>query len=234
MKNFEVKKVFEVEIEVLDYIFFSTYEIGREYFTGQFIGNWALAFALGFIPNEFYAQNFQHFDVAIYEKLKGIKKYIFPARPKKGLRMKKFEFTTQREFFTETRVKNSQFPDFGRARVICPHSKFLTYMLDFEGDFSKDRTIIRLGKWEGQALVTFKEVKFFRREGNFKSEHYLCWEDLPQKPKFFSSIPYSKPAKIIYSAFFENSRYIVVESEISKTEIFLPIEVGYLEGVLLT
>ena len=226
MRDSDVK-VFEVEIEVLDYIFFSTYEIGREYFTGQFIGNWALAFALGFAQNEFYTQNFSHFDVdAIYSKLKGVRKYIFPARPKKGLKMKKFDFTTQREFFTETRVRNSQFPDFGRARVICPHSKFLTYMLDFECDLSEDGMIIRLGKWEGQAIVRFKKVGFRVREGNFKSDHYLSWEDLPQKPKFFSSIPYSKPAKIIYSAFFESSRYVEVESGIS-----LPIDVGYLEGI---
>ena len=223
----DVKNVFEVEIEALDYIFFSTYEIGREYFTGQFIGNWALAFALGLAQNEFYAQNLSHFDVdAIYSKLRGVKKYIFPARPKRELRMKKFDFTTQLEFFAETRVKNSQFPDFGKARVICPHSKFLTYMLDFDGDFSKDSMIVRLGKWEGQSVVRFRQVGFHVKKGNFKSDHYLSWEDLPQKPKFFSSMPYSKPAKIIYSAFFESSRYVEVESGIS-----LPIDVGYLEGL---
>lgn len=235
-------RVFEIEIEVLDYVFFSTYEIGRNYFTGEFIGNWALAFAMGFAPQKIYSQNLPHFDFDIYQDLKDIKikKYIFPARPKKDFWTKKINFTTQREFILERRAKNSQFPDFGVAKVICPHSKFITYIIDFEGKLDEKNPyekmrIIRLGKWESQAKVLISEVEFEEGEGNFRSDHYLSWEDLKVKPKFFSSLPYSKPAKIIFSAYFENARYVKIRErkfvKMKDEPLFLPIEVGYLEGI---
>jgi len=223
-------RIFKAELKLLEPLFFATKEISDMYITEPFIGNYALAYALGFATSEYirapqpkYIEDLQSVNTyctpATFEKFKWITESFNSTGESRYLFMDKNMYI---EYHGENkRARN--IPQIGRLKMIAPESIAVFYVLS--ETIPKLPPYIRLGKFNSKALVKYQEVRYYKKEGVFESTTAVNPADLPLDLDVISyqSIPV-KPIPII-TRLKANGGYIQTEQAI------LPIGMGYCKRV---
>lgn len=159
--------LYRCQLELQDYLYFATREIGRLYETEPILHNYALCYALGLVDNssyqttvdpEFEYTYFCRHQVPQYEahltplNQQGI--YVTPGRSlnhKAALHTWKY---ANNHYRVKMEPTSKNIPSFGRAKEIAPESQFEFFI------FSQRKIHlphwIRLGKWSSKCELKTK------------------------------------------------------------------------------
>ncbi|MBC7123186.1 type I-D CRISPR-associated protein Cas5/Csc1 [Thermotoga caldifontis] len=222
-------------------LFFASKEVSSMFVTVPFIGNYALAYALGFAQ-----QSYVGFDTPRYQKdLSGVKAYVFPAK------FVKYNWTTTsfnsigEGFFLsmeenvvvdatvlrehagkKPRPRNS--PQLGQFKMVAPESVAIFYVLTPEKiAFPK---FIRLGKLMSKCELSVELLEAKEREGEFVCQHPINPIDLPSSYDLLSyEVISMKPVPLIENVKMRG-RYLEVRTITDQSieqNVFLPSQVFY-------
>ncbi|KAF2957843.1 hypothetical protein AS159_05435 [Thermotoga sp. Ku-13t] len=224
-------------------LFFASKEVSSMFVTIPFIGNYALAYALGFAQ-----QSYIGFDTPRYQKdLNGVKAYVFPAKFVEYnwtttsfnsigegffLSMKEnvvVDATVLREYADAgkgPRPRNS--PQIGQFKMIAPESVAIFYVLAPEKiAFPK---FIRLGKLMSKCELSVEMLEAEEREGEFVCQHPINPIDLSSSYDLLSyEVISMKPVPLIENVKMRG-KYLEVRTLIEqniKQTVFLPSQVCY-------
>lgn len=181
-KNF----IYECKLTLMESLFFCSKEIDELYITDEVIGNYALAYALGFIKSPYLseADKLLYSDEEHLPKLNKIGIYITPANfiGKVRKKIEIFNSTTdsyfmqviqggfRTEFLDKTdKTGKSNRPQKGRIQLLCSENQAIFYIIskkdisNQENNSNLDFNIpsyIRLGKFMSKAKIEFKDVDY--------------------------------------------------------------------------
>src|SRR5579863_564819 len=168
-------------LELHDYLFYASREMGRLYETEKYLHNYGLTYALGLVASP-YANLAQtpHYQ----EDLDGLNEhgvYVTPACPVRYT----FSFSTFKmanvKYYNFTPQVNSNQVVFGRSKELAPESAFEFFVLS-EQPLALPRWI-RLGKWMAKARVeTVAQGTAQSKHGIFKVEGALNPLDISVRP----------------------------------------------------
>lgn len=199
-----------VELRCLEPVFFASRELSDTYYTEGAIGNYALAYALGWVNSPYRLQGQATGRPTYREDLQPLAQtcYVLPASPSGGrvnFRFERFNALSDSYWYamTNNRVataredvpvqrqgkkpnsfRPSNFPQTGRLRLIERGNKFRTLVL---GD-AELPDYIRLGKFRSKVKVEVlaEEAIAPLPAGNYQSDFYLSAADLPPSLEIFS------------------------------------------------
>lgn len=226
-------RIYEVEIEIHDNVYFATREAGRLYETEKYIHNYALTYALGLVKEVPFYNSEQ---VPRYredlEKLSGI--YVTPASPVKvRFDFLTFKFGSERNHVKEEKLSKN-IPNFGKSKELAVESELVFFLFVEDGAvlpshleewLDSDRSLwIRLGKWMGKAeLIAECASESINKSGEFQVPFALNPLDLPQSPDVFDII--SMPPVSLITNPRLNGDFVEVSFE--KEKITLPVGMEY-------
>jgi CRISPR-associated protein Csc1 len=216
-------------LEVHDFLFYASREMGRLYETEKYLHNYGLTYALG-LAKAPYTNLVQ---VPRYqEELDAMNKqgvYITPAHP---LRYS-FAFSTFKmanvHYYNFTPQVSSNQVVFGRSKELAPESSFEFFVLS-----GKEVALphwIRLGKWMAKARVEVKAQGIARtRQGPFRADGALNPLDLALLPENCNIVSMA-PASLITNVFCSGNYYECEYDEGGQKRIIrLPMEMSYQPG----
>jgi CRISPR-associated protein Csc1 len=173
--------IYHCQLELHDYLYFATREIGRLYETEAVLHNYALCYALGFVDNPDYdtaiadpAEEYRYFcrhQVPHYRshlgRLNEAGIYVTPAialQHTSSLNTWKY---ADNRYHVEMLKTQKNIPSFGRAKEISPGSEFEFFVISQREPELKFPHWIRLGKWMSKAKLKTKCVEFEAKEREF-------------------------------------------------------------------
>ncbi|GAB4213987.1 MAG: hypothetical protein OHK0012_11150 [Synechococcales cyanobacterium] len=161
--------IYRCKLELHDYLYYATRELGRLYETEAVIHNYALCYALGFVDNEKYGTQvdpqtgYRYFcaeqvpQYAVHlEALNRAGIYVTPAGSlghQSALHTWKY---ASNAYHVEMEPTSKNIPSFGRAKEIAPESEFGFYILARQE--IEIPHWIRLGKWMSKAEVSYEVI----------------------------------------------------------------------------
>jgi CRISPR-associated protein Csc1 len=211
-------RILECEIELHDFVYFATREIGRLYETEALIHNYALCYALGLVVSPYFTRQ----QVPQYQEdlshLNRLGIYVTPAvsiRHSFSLHTWKYAINwyhvDMEKLKRELWAKNV--PGFGRAKELAPESYFRFFIFD-QTDRYNPPYWIRLGKWLAKARLSWQECQVrVQRQGSFMVAHPLNPLDVLWVSRLklcdYINMP---PVSLINNAHLEGD-YLVVECQ---------------------
>ena len=242
-------EVYRGSLCLKDYLFFATTERGKVYETGEFIHNYALAYAFklatGPYTHEIHEPHYQ-------DELRPLNErslYITPAKLISSPAFRLNQFNTIKEGYGFGKKDRSiGYPDWGYLRLIPPETEFVFYVLcqnrfaltdekskkenawtQFFSSLEHGTFYVRLGKFMSKALVRITQAVDTKvEEGKpFLSEALLNWRDVHLQPLFFDMIGNALPTKLLFNAHFQGGRSVkAIFAE--NQEVVLPAEMSFL------
>ncbi len=213
-------------LELHDYLFYASREMGRLYETEKYLHNYGLTYALGLVkaPYTNLSQVPRYQEDLSKMNEQGI--YVTPAQPLRYT----FSFSTFKmanvNYYNLTPQMSKNQVVFGRSKELAPESTFEFFVLS-EHPVQLPRWI-RLGKWMAKARVTAKPpVTIQSKQGAFHADGALNPLDLTQRPENCNIIAMA-PASLITNVYSSGAFYEFeyVEDE-RKRAICLPAEMHY-------
>lgn len=236
-----------IELSCLEPVFFASREVSDTYYTEGLIGNYALAYALGWVKSPYRLQGEATTRPTYKEDLGAITQeyYVLPASPKHSVKYRFERFNalsdsywyamtnnrvaTAREDLPEQRAggkpntfRPSNFPQTGRFRMIERGNIFQTLVF---GQVELP-AYIRLGKFLSKAKITVMQ-KFTLETlplGEYTSQFYLNVADLPMSLELLSfdliSVP---PAPILKNLYFRGEAWKI-------SDWIIPANLGFCKG----
>ena len=233
-------QIYQGQIRLLDYIFYATVERGKVYETGAFIHNYALAYALNLVNSETYTYANKKQEPHYVEELTPLngQLYITPAAPRQ-VNYRLIQWNTIREGYAfPGKERSLGYPDWGFARVLCPESHFIFYLLIDDSSGMKDAPAlqgllggktarVRLGKFPGKAHVQLEKAASVREKaGDFEVHAYLNWRDLETDPQVCDVVAASLPTRLLSNAHFAEGTYY--QARFGDDSVQLPVRMGFL------
>lgn len=213
-------------LELHDFLFYASREMGRLYETEKFLHNYGLTYALGLATSP-YANVIQ---VPRYaEELEGMNQqgvYVTPAHPLRYT----FSFSTFKmanvDYYNFMPQVSSNKVVFGRSKELAPESLFEFFVLS-EQEIKLPRWI-RLGKWMAKAHVEVVGQGTARtKEGMFWSNGALNPLDLPLTPENCTIVAMA-PASLITNVYCSGTYYeCVYDHDGHERTIRLPLAMSY-------
>jgi CRISPR-associated protein Csc1 len=182
-------------LELHDYLFYASREMGRLYETERYLHNYGLTYALGLVKAPYtHLEQVPRYQEDL-SRLNEQGVYITPAHP---LRYS-FSFHTfkmaQVNYYALTPQISSNQVLFGRAKELAPESAFEFFVLS-ERDVALPRWI-RLGKWMTKARVEVKACGVAQqKQGRYRADGALNPLDLAFFPENCNVIAMA-PASLI-------------------------------------
>ena len=208
-----------------DYLRFATTRRGHIEETGQFIHNYSLTYALGWVGSEWYSSEQKPQYAQHLNKVKDM--YATPA----SLLIGDYVLTSHR---TETECYTSSgLGDVSYSVVKCfgPGSVFRFYILA-RLDMDRIPSFVRLGKSMAKAEITKQyPVELEITEGDCVVSSLLNWNDMGAKPSLCDVIVYALPGRLIENARFAGIPYLRAEFA-GGEEVKLPLQMGYFQKQL--
>jgi len=174
--------IYRCTLELHDFLYYATREIGRLYETEPVLHNYALCYALGLVDSEAYAttvsekHSYRYFcpiQVPKYEEhltpLNQQKIYITPARTIRHATVLNTWKYADNRYHVEMKKTQKNIPSFGRAKEVAPESQFEFFILS-ENLLTLPKWI-RLGKWMSKAEVS---VQLLTIEKEYKNRSFVC------------------------------------------------------------
>lgn len=212
-------------LELHDYLFYASREMGRLYETEKYLHNYGLTYALGLVKAP-YANLVQ---VPRYQEdlqvLNEQRVYVTPAYPLSY----SFAFSTFKmanvNYYSLTEQTSSNQVLFGRAKELAPQSTFRFFVL------SESKVVlprwIRLGKWMAKAHVEVKsEGNVQAKQGNYRAVGALNPLDLTQLPSNCNIVAMA-PASLITHAYCSGDYYDLGQEDSKSDAIRLPAGMSY-------
>lgn len=210
-------------LELHDYLFYASREMGRLYETERYLHNYGLTYALGLVKSPYtnLAQVPRYREDLGRLNEEGI--YITPAHPLRHT----FSFHTFKmanvNYYAFTPQISSNQVVFGRAKELAPESVFEFFVLS-EREISLPRWI-RLGKWMAKARVDIKARSVAQmKQGHFRADGALNPLDLSLLPENCNIIAMA-PASLLTQTAYSGDYY---ELQIEKRTIRLPAGMRFL------
>ena len=206
-----------------DYLFYASREVGRLYETEKYLHNYGLTYALGLVKAPFsnlaQVPHYQE-DFAVMNE-QGI--YVTPAHPLQCA----FAFYTFKmanvNYYNFTPQINTNQVVFGRAKELVPESTFQFCVLS--GQEVVLPSWIRLGKWMAKGHVQVKaRAQAKVKEGPFQVKGALNPLDVDMMPENCNIVAMA-PASLLTNAHYTGSYYEFADSNISP--IRLPVGMRY-------
>lgn len=192
----EKRYAYQLQIELEDYLFFSSMEKGKVAETAPLLHNYALAYALGWSSSPYY---YKAQAPAYKEQLHPLNErgtYIFPASPL-HVAHRLMQYNTTPEPFLMTREQSTGFPNWGFIKCIRPGARFETYILSHQPVSLPKR--IRLGKWMSQARLKVQEMTLVKGSGS-RCDHLINVQDIASLPSYFSTLYHVLPTRLVMGA----------------------------------
>lgn len=199
-----------IELWCAEPVFFASRELSDTYYTEGAIGNYALAYAMGWVNSPYRLQGTATGRPTYREDLQPVSQtcYVLPASPSNGkvtFRFERFNALSDSYWYsmTNNRVataredlplirqgkkpnsfRPSNFPQTGRLRLIERQNKFKTLVL---GNCELP-AYIRLGKFASKVKVNVLEELpvSLLPVGEYQSDFYLSFADLPPSLEILS------------------------------------------------
>lgn len=221
-------------LQLHDYLFYASREMGRLYETEKYLHNYGLTYALGLVKTP-YANVVQ---VPRYaEELNTVSEqgvYITPAYPLHAtFAFHTFKMATE-PFYSRTEQTSQNLIVYGRAKELAPESAFEFFVLS-ERAVALPRWI-RLGKWMAKARVeVVKQGIAQARQGAFRADGALNPLDLSQMPENCNIVAMA-PASLITNASCSGDYYELASGENGKGKgrqddaVRLPAGMNYRPG----
>ncbi len=212
-------------LELHDYLFYASRELGRLYETEKYLHNYGLTYALGLVkaPYANLAQvpHYQQ-DLHVLNE-QGV--YVTPAYPLHC----SFAFSTFKmanvDYYNFTPQVSSNQVVFGRAKELAPQSVFKFFVLS-ESQVLLPRWI-RLGKWMAKARVVVNVVeKAQLKQGSYWAVGALNPLDLAQSPQTCNIVAMA-PASLITHAHCSGDYYELGQEGKKSGTIGLPARMSY-------
>lgn len=242
-------EVYRGSLCLKDYLFFATTERGKVYETGEFVHNYALAYAFKLAAGPYSHEIHEPHYKDELQPLNDRSLYITPAKLLSSPTFRLNQFNTLKEGYGFGKKDRSiGYPDWGYLRLIPPEAEFVFYVLCpdkscFAEGKSEEETIwfrffallghgkfyVRLGKFMSKALVRITPaIETKLEEGKpFFSEALLNWRDVHYQPLFFDMIGNALPTKLLFNAHFQGGKSIkAIFAE--NQEVVLPAEMSFL------
>lgn len=168
-------------LELHDYLFYASREMGRLYETEKYLHNYGLTYALGLVkaPYANLAQVPRYAEDLAEMNTQGM--YVTPAHPLQySFAFHTFKMANVNYYNFTPQVSTNQVV-FGRAKELAPQSTFEFFVLS-----EKQTTLprwIRLGKWMAKAHVRIvAQDAVQRKDGSYHASGVLNPLDLAQMP----------------------------------------------------
>jgi CRISPR-associated protein Csc1 len=213
-------------LELHDYLFYASREMGRLYETEKYLHNYGLTYALGLVqaPYTNLSQVPRYQEDLSKMNEQGI--YVTPAHPLRYT----FSFSTFKmanvNYYNLTPQMSKNQVVFGRSKELAPESTFEFFVLS-------ERPVqlpnwIRLGKWMAKARVTATKPELVRsKQGAFHADGALNPLDLTQRPENCNIIAMA-PASLITNVYASGEYYEYEYKEDGhERTICLPAEMRY-------
>lgn len=207
-------RILECEIELHDFVYFATREIGRLYETEALIHNYALCYALGLATSPYFipSQEPQYKEDLSRLNEQGI--YVTPALPlRHSFAMHTWKYAINWYHVDMEQLKrdlwSKNVPGFGRAKELAPESRFRFFLFDRD-DRCHPPCWIRLGKWLAKARLHWQtcEIKESKR-GSYKVVQPLNPLDvLPENRLILCDYVNMPPVSLIHNAFLEGDHFV--------------------------
>ncbi len=169
-------------LELHDYLFYASREMGRLYETEKYLHNYGLTYALGLVkaPYANLAQVPRYAEDLNVMNTQGV--YVTPAHPLQySFAFHTFKMANVNYYNFTPQVSTNQVV-FGRAKELAPQSSFEFFVLS-EKQITLPRWI-RLGKWMAKARVRIVTcVSAQRKDGSYSASGVLNPLDLAQMPE---------------------------------------------------
>lgn len=183
--------VYRCQLRLMEKLFFSSREISNCYYTEPLIGNYALAYALGFCEAPYYNDGSiyygQHLGALNERDL-----YITPATILGDPQFHMEQFNAQPDTYwfqmgrgvlitdREEAERAANRPQFGRIRFLAAGNEAVFYLISREA--VRVASYIRLGKFMSKAAVEAREVSYERKEAQEQTFRMLLNPaDLPEE-----------------------------------------------------
>lgn len=209
-------------LELHDFLFYASREMGRLYETERYLHNYGLTYALGLTRSSYanlaqvphYAEDLHHLNE------QGV--YVTPAHPLRST----FAFHTFKmaatSYYSFTPQISSNQVVFGRAKELAPESLFEFLVLS-EREIALPRWI-RLGKWMAKARLEIVASDHARiKQGHYQAHGTLNPLDLPMLPDNCNIVAMA-PASLITHVQASGDHY---EIQAGKQSLCLPVGMRY-------
>ena len=210
-------------LELHDYLFYASREMGRLYETERYLHNYGLTYALGLVKSPYTnLAQVPHYKEDLSElNQQGV--YVTPAYPLRHT----FSFHTFKmanvNYYNFTPQISSNQVVFGRAKELAPESAFEFFVLSVH-EIMLPRWI-RLGKWMAKAHVTIKAQGVAQvKRGNYRVDGALNPLDLPLMPENCNIISMA-PASLVTQAVCSGDYYELKQED---RAVDLPVGMSYL------
>ena len=216
-------------LELHDFLFYASREMGRLYETERHLHNYGLTYALGLTRSP-YANLVQvpHYaeDLGFLNE-QGV--YVTPAHPLRYT----FAFHTFKmastSYYSFTPQISSNLAVFGRAKELAPESRFEFFVLS-EQDVKLPRWI-RLGKWMAKARVDIVASEPAQiKQGRYQANGALNPLDLSGLPENCNIVAMA-PASLITNVYATGNYYTCTLGEQKRAmQVCLPADMSYRPG----
>jgi len=209
-------------LELHDYLFYASREMGRLYETEKYLHNYGLTYALGLVkaPYANLAQVPRYAEDLAEMNTQGV--YVTPAHPLQySFAFHTFKMANVNYYNFTPQVSTNQVV-FGRAKELAPQSSFEFFVLS-EQQVKLPRWI-RLGKWMAKAYVRIvAQDSVQRRDGFYHASGVLNPLDLAHVPDNCNIVAMA-PASLITNVTATGEHY---EYKYKGGEIHLPVDMHY-------
>ncbi len=209
-------------LELHDFLFYASREMGRLYETEKYLHNYGLTYALGLTRSP-YANLTQvpHYaeDLSLLNE-QGV--YVTPAHPlRHTFAFHTFKMASVGYYSFTPQISTNQVV-FGRAKELAPESRFEFFVLS-EREVRLPRWI-RLGKWMAKARVEVVATnKAQVKQGRYQANGTLNPLDLPTFPENCNIVAMA-PASLITNVYATGGHY---EVKGEKQAVCLPAGMSY-------
>ncbi len=209
-------------LELHDYLFYASREMGRLYETEKYLHNYGLTYALGLVKASYanLAQVPHYAEDLATMNTQGV--YVTPAHPLQySFAFHTFKMANVNYYNFTPQVSTNQVV-FGRAKELAPQSLFEFFVLS-EQQVTLPRWI-RLGKWMAKARVNIvAQASAQRKDGPYTASGALNPLDLAQMPENCNVVAMA-PASLITHVTATGAHYTYTYGDRS---MYLPIDMHY-------
>ena len=216
-------------LELHDFLFYASREMGRLYETERYLHNYGLTYALG-LARSLYANLAQapHYaeDLSFLNE-QGV--YVTPAYPLRyAFAFHTFKMANVNYYSFTPQVSSNQVV-FGRAKELAPESLFEFFVLS-EHEVKLPRWI-RLGKWMAKARVKIVASGIAQaKQGSYRASGTLNPLDLSTLPENCNIVAMA-PASLITNVYATGNYYELSLNETrQKEKVCLPVGMSYQPG----
>lgn len=234
--------IYKIELSLMEKVFFASREISNFFITEPVIGNYALAYAFGFVNAPYHVDSIRNEAPNYLQDLKALNEkslYITPATPldEPKLELDRFNALSDSYWYkmsnnivaadleykvTDKKPRPANFPQEGRFRLLSRGNRFICFLVSDQGiDIP---SYIRLGKFNSKAKVDVKATytnPVVTQKGEANIEIYLNPLDLPSEYNLklydLFNLP---PVPLIRNALIEGNFYHL-------DNLFLPAELRF-------